>query len=61
MTTSNIARFKKSRNALPGRRAQRMRKYAIIALCVLIACCSVGIGLMMGEYSTPGMAWYTYE
>jgi hypothetical protein len=61
MSTKVLAKYRKSRNALPGKRSARMRNYAKYGLILFIVLCTVGITLLLAEISTPGMAWYVYE
>ena len=61
MTTKVLAKFRKTRQMFPGKRQERMRKYAKYGLIAFILLCSIGIAMMVAEISTPGMAWYRYE
>ena len=61
MATKHIARARRTLGSRPGGRAIRARKYAKITLAVFFIACLIGIGLLVAEISTPGMAWYTYQ
>lgn len=61
MATKHIARARKAQESRPGGRAITAKKYAKITLAVFAVACLIGIGLLLAEISTPGMAWYVYE
>ncbi|MBW3243626.1 hypothetical protein KUV57_13210 [Epibacterium sp. DP7N7-1] len=61
MATKFVARAKKAQESRPGGRANLAKKYAKLSLLVFAFLCAFGVGLLLTEISTPGMAWYTYE